>query len=74
MLHAVEIVPDYRRQGAARTMLRGAAHWAQGQGADWLALAVTEANAPARALYERAGMQQVARYHYRQKSAGTLQG
>ncbi|NBB98116.1 MAG: GNAT family N-acetyltransferase [Alphaproteobacteria bacterium] len=65
MLHAVEIVPEYRRQGAARTMLHGAAHWAQGQGADWLALAVTEANAPARALYERAGMRQVTTYHYR---------
>ncbi|WP_296640207.1 GNAT family N-acetyltransferase [Roseinatronobacter sp.] len=65
MLHAVEIAPAYRRQGAARTMLHGAAHWAQGQGADWLALAVTEANAPARALYEAAGMQVVTRYHYR---------
>lgn len=66
MLHAVEIAPAYRRQGAARTMLHGAAHWAQGQGADWLALAVTEANAPARTLYEAAGMQPVTRYHYRQ--------
>jgi ribosomal protein S18 acetylase RimI-like enzyme len=66
MLHAVEIAPYYRRQGAARTMLHGAAHWAQGQGADWLALAVTKANTPARALYEGAGMVQVARYHYRQ--------
>jgi ribosomal protein S18 acetylase RimI-like enzyme len=66
MLHAVEIAPAFRRQGAARTMLHGAAHWAQGQGADWLALAVTEANAPARALYDAAGMQQMTRYHYRQ--------
>jgi N-acetylglutamate synthase len=68
MLHAMEIAPNYRRQGAARTMLQGAADWAQEQGAAWLALAVTEANAPARALYERAGMQQVARYHYRQSA------
>ncbi|MBN2759614.1 MAG: GNAT family N-acetyltransferase [Rhodobacteraceae bacterium] len=69
MLHAVEIAPAYRRQGAARTMLHGAADWAQKQGAAWLALAVTEANVPARALYERAGMQQVARYHYRQAAS-----
>ena len=34
MLHAVEIAPAYRRQGAARTMLHGR-HWAQGQGATW---------------------------------------
>jgi len=65
MLHAVEIAPAYRRQGAARTMLHGAAHWAQGQGANWLALAVTEANTTARALYESAGMQHITRYHYR---------
>lgn len=65
MLHAVEIAEAYRRQGAARTMLHGAAHWAQGHGADWLALAVTEANAPARTLYEAAGMRQVTKYHYR---------
>lgn len=67
MLHAVEIAPQYRRQGAARTMLHGAAHWAQARGAAWLALAVTDANAPARALYETAGMQLVTRYHYRRK-------
>ncbi|MCC1480855.1 GNAT family N-acetyltransferase [Roseibaca sp. Y0-43] len=67
MLHAVEILPAYRRQGAGRTMLTGAAHWAQGQGAEWFTLAVTEANAPARALYEGSGLQAVARYHYRQK-------
>lgn len=65
MLHAVEIAPAYRRQGAARTMLHGAAHWALGQGADWLTLAVTEANTPARALYEDAGLQLITRYHYR---------
>lgn len=65
MLHAVETAPTFRRKGAARTMLYGAAYWAQAQGADWLALAVTEANADARALYEGAGMQQVTRYHYR---------
>lgn len=69
MLHAVEIAPAHRRQGAARTMLHGAAHWAQAQGAAWVALAVTEANAPARALYEGAGMQAVTRYHYRRKLA-----
>lgn len=70
MLHAIEIVPSQRRHGVAENMLRGAAHWAQGQGADWLALAVTEANRPACALYEKLGMQVAARYHYRQGIEG----
>lgn len=69
MLHAVQIAPEHRRKGAARIMLHGAAHWAQAHGAEWLALAVTEANMPARALYEKAGLRQVTRYHYRQEPA-----
>ncbi|PJN94439.1 N-acetyltransferase, partial [Amaricoccus sp. HAR-UPW-R2A-40] len=35
------------------------------RGAVTLALAVAEANAPARALYDRLGMAEAARYHYR---------
>lgn len=69
MLHAVEVAAPFRRQGLGRIILRGAAHWAKGQGAEWLGLAVTEANAPARALYEQAGMQQVTRYFYMQKES-----
>ena len=64
MLHAVEVAPQFRRKGVATTILRGAAHWAQAQGAQWLSLAVTAANAPARALYARAGMQIVTEYQY----------
>jgi N-acetylglutamate synthase len=67
MIHAVEVAPAFRRRGLGQIMLRGAAHWAQPQGAVWLGLAVTEGNAPARALYERAGMRPVTRYHYMQK-------
>jgi hypothetical protein len=32
-----------------------------------VALAVTSANAPARALYEGLGIEEVARYHYRMR-------
>lgn len=67
MLHALEVVLSLRRQGSAQDMLRAAAGWAQSQGADTLALVVTEANEPARALYARMGMAQVGRYHYRQR-------
>lgn len=67
MLHALEVAPTLRRQGSAQNMLRAAAGWAQGQGAATLSLVVTEANAPARALYIRLGMIETGRYHYRQK-------
>ena len=67
MLHALEVAPGLRRQGSAQNMLRAAAKWAQGQGAATLSLVVTEANAPARALYARLGMVETGRYHYRQK-------
>jgi uncharacterized protein (DUF2237 family) len=42
-----------------------AARWAEAQEAGWIAVAVTEANAPARALYVGLGMAEAARYHYR---------
>lgn len=66
MLHALEVAPALRRKGAARNIMRGAAHWAQSQGADLLALAVTRANDPARTLYATLGMQEAGAYHYRQ--------
>ena len=65
MIHAIEVQPAMRRQGAARLMIEAAAAFAQAQGAHWLTLAVTEANAPARALYERLGMTVAGNYHYR---------
>ncbi len=66
MLHAVEVRASHRRQGAGRGALVGAARFALDHCAAWVALAVTEGNAAARALYEGAGMAPVARYHYRQ--------
>lgn len=65
VIHAVEVREAARRSGAGRAMLCAAAHWAAEQGADRLALAVTEANSAARALYASLGMQVVGRYHYR---------
>jgi GNAT superfamily N-acetyltransferase len=65
MIHAIEVLADRRRQGVARNMIRGAAAWAADQGAQTLALAVTDANLPARALYAFLGMEAVGQYHYR---------
>lgn len=67
MLHALEVAVPHRRQGSAQNLIAAAALWAAAQGAATLTLAVTEANQPARALYERLGMQPVTRYHYRQQ-------
>lgn len=67
MLHALEVSPALRRQGTAHNILRAAAKWAQQNGAETLALLVTEANAAARHLYALAKMQPVGQYHYRVK-------
>ena len=67
MLHAVEVQPAYRRKGVGALILSGAAHWAEQAGAQWMALAVTQANAGACALYEGCGMMIAARYHYREE-------
>ncbi len=66
MLHAVEVRPEARRQGLGTRLLEGAANWAREVGADTLALAVTDTNAPAVTLYEKLGLAPAARYHYRQ--------
>ncbi|MEM9474401.1 MAG: GNAT family N-acetyltransferase [Pseudomonadota bacterium] len=71
MVHALEVRASGRRQGAARHMMQALGGWAQQQGAAHVALAVTEANAPANALYRALGMAVVGRYHYRIKKGET---
>ena len=66
MLHALEVSRGFRRKGVAGLMATGIAHWAQAQGAETLALAVTEANTAARALYTGLGMAEAGGYHYRE--------
>ena len=65
MLHALEVLPHYRRQGSAVNMLRVAGRWAQDNGATVVSAMVAAANGPARALYASLGMQNVGNYHYR---------
>lgn len=65
MLHALEVAAAFRGRGLGEALSRGAAAWGQAQGAATLALAVTEANAAAQALYGRLGMAEAGRYHYR---------
>ncbi len=67
MLHALEVAKASRRQGSAHNILRAAVEWAQQNGADTLAVAVTRANVAACALYASLNMQPVGHYHYRQR-------
>ena len=67
MLHALVVSAAHRRQGSAQNLLAAAAHWSADQGADTLSLVVTQANQPARTLYERLGMVALSGYHYRQQ-------
>ncbi|MEH7828049.1 GNAT family N-acetyltransferase [Gemmobacter denitrificans] len=67
MLHALQVRPALRRRGAARNMMQAAINWAAEQGVHDFAVVVTEANAPARALYDDMGFAPVTRYHYRVK-------
>ena len=47
--------PAARGRGVARMLIRAVGGWACGRGSSRVVLFVQEANAPARALYERAG-------------------
>lgn len=72
MIHAIEVLKRHRRGGAARLLIEVAARFAQENGATWLTLAVTEANGPARTLYEALGMHVAGAYHYRIKKGGSV--
>ncbi|WP_050931565.1 GNAT family N-acetyltransferase [Aestuariivita boseongensis] len=67
MVHAVEVLPHQRRKGAAAWMMRGAAFWAQRQGAHTLSVICVDANAGANALYRSLGFSVQGHYHYRHK-------
>lgn len=63
-LHAMVVDPAMRGVRLGEHMLRHAAAWAQGQGAQVMALAVTRENAPALRLYARLGFRELAGYTY----------
>ncbi len=65
MLHALAVLPEFRRQGLGRHLLIAAARWAKAQGGQTLSLVVTRANTGANTLYTSLGMGVVGQYHYR---------
>ncbi|WP_420326479.1 GNAT family N-acetyltransferase [Mameliella sp.] len=65
MVHALEIAPEHRQKGLGGWMMRCAALWAAQNGADRIAVAATEENTGANALYAALKMEVVGHYHYR---------
>lgn len=57
---------DFRRQGAATTILHALAQWSKRQSALQMYLQVMENNIPAQALYTQAGFETIYHYHYRE--------
>lgn len=66
MIHAVEVLPQFRRKGLAKELMAAAAFWAKSKGATQMALLTTTANGAANPLYASLGMDVVGSYHYRQ--------
>lgn len=64
MVHAVEVLPEWRRKKLAMRMMVLAAHWAAENGIDRVGLAVSRANQPAAALYRNLQFREVAGYGY----------
>ncbi|MGY1710679.1 GNAT family N-acetyltransferase [Geodermatophilus sp. SYSU D00758] len=62
---AVTVEEAHRRQGLATAVMAALLRWGARRGARWVYLQVTASNAPARALYRRAGFIEHHRYHYR---------
>lgn len=67
MLHALTVNGWARRNGVGQNLTYGCARWAMKHQAKVLALMTTQENIPARTLYERIGMTEISRYHYRIK-------
>lgn len=67
MLHALEILPEQRRNGLARWAMRRAAFWTIAQGGHTLSVICTKENDAANALYSHLGMDVIGQYHYRIK-------
>jgi len=72
-LTAIEVDPDYRRQGVATALIGALAGWALGAGpaaATRCYLQAEDENEPAARLYQRLGFTEHHRYHYRAEPAG----
>jgi N-acetylglutamate synthase len=62
---AVTVEEQHRRRGLATAVMAALHRWGAERGAQWVYLQVSADNAPARALYRKAGFIEHHRYHYR---------
>ena len=69
MIHAVEVLHQFRRTGVARKLMAQAAKWAQDHGANYMSLMTTDDNTAANELYQSMGLIPVGHYHYRIKES-----
>jgi ribosomal protein S18 acetylase RimI-like enzyme len=64
---AVTVAEEHRRRGLATAVMAALQGWAAARGGHSVYLQVVASNAPARALYRRAGFIEHHRYHYRRR-------
>lgn len=69
MVHALEVLPQFRRAGMAKWIMRKAAFWTAEMGGHTLSVICTSANTAANRLYASLGFEVVGQYHYRIKTA-----
>lgn len=62
---AVRTLPEFRRRGLAEAVMAAIAGWARSRAVRNLALFVEASNAPALALYRKAGFERAYDYRYR---------
>ena len=67
MIHSVEVLKCYRRQGVGKKLMERAAKWAKSHGAKYMSLVTPKQNKAANTLYQSMGMQAAGTYHYRIK-------
>jgi GNAT superfamily N-acetyltransferase len=67
MLHALEIVPNQRRNGLGRWAMHRAGVWTLENGGHTVSVLCTKANDAANGLYQSLGMSLIGAYHYRIK-------
>jgi ribosomal protein S18 acetylase RimI-like enzyme len=66
MVHAVEVLPEQRRQGVAGWIMRRAAVWSKENCAEKMVVLCTQKNIAANTFYQGLGFRKLCSYHYRQ--------
>ena len=60
-IHTLTVIPEFRRQGIATSMLRDLEAWAESKGVEAVMLEMREGNNEAQPLYEKAGYHAISR-------------